>query len=372
VIVARCPPLGPDRHEQVANARGIEHIVPDGRFARVFREVLRHQHDRLRAARAGESNLGPQRPPGHQRALADRGRAPVAQDAPCKLDQPQRRPLPGVPAQVAVEVRPVEVEIAVEQPGHERDHHGDRAPKARQLMPQAQQYLIGCVRIDGGVRRLDAGDRLDLRGNGVGPVEAVAEDDRFAGEDDRRPVEIRPHAGMVRAVAERPGGVVNRAAAQHHKPGMVRLEAPAVFRVLDPLRFLVPAFLHRAPGVRVENAFGCGDGSGDGEHGGDEADYGLPAASAFRRPHEPRAEEKQYPHAHRRDDQAENQQDALLHRPRPGPGRQEVIPLPAGVHGQRGGEEQSPEQNRGRIGHRNIPVAALAGHCAVPLPEIRS
>ena len=76
-----------------------------------------------------------------------------------------------MPVQLGVEMRPVRVEVAVEQPRHERDHDCNRLAEARQFVAQAHQGLVSRVGVHRDVGRLDSADRLNLRRNGVRPVE---------------------------------------------------------------------------------------------------------------------------------------------------------------------------------------------------------
>ena len=117
-------------------------------------------------------------------------------------------------------MRPVVVEIAVEQHRHERDHHRDRAAEARQLAAQAHEGLVGRIGVDREVRR--PGCRSSPRPAAAivsRPWQAVAEQDRFAGEDDRRPIEVESARRAAR------GSRTGRSHSRSSRPSTDRLAA---------------------------------------------------------------------------------------------------------------------------------------------------
>src|SRR5438132_12078313 len=100
-------------------------------------------------------------------------------------------------------MRPVIVEIAIEDRRSKQHHHCGRPPKTRDLGLQPQIYLIGSVSGHSDVRTLDAGDLLGLRWNRVPPREPLAHHHGFPSEDHRRTIEIDwlDHAADAIAVA---------------------------------------------------------------------------------------------------------------------------------------------------------------------------
>ena len=118
-----------------------------------------------------------------------------------------------MPRQIRVEVRPVVVEVAAEERGHQQRDDGRRPPKSRQLLHEPRVRLIVAVAVHREVRALDAEHRGGLRGNRLLPRQSFAEHHRLPGEHDRRPLWIHNRAGASNAVAGRIDRVLDRAAA---------------------------------------------------------------------------------------------------------------------------------------------------------------
>ena len=81
----------------------------------------------------------------------------------------------GIHLRVRVEMRPILVEVAAEERGHEDRDHGDWLAETRQLHLEPQVGLVAAEAVNGEVCRLDAQHRADLGRDALVPGQAFAE-----------------------------------------------------------------------------------------------------------------------------------------------------------------------------------------------------
>ncbi len=154
-----------------------------------------------------------------------------------------------MPAQRGVEMRPVVVEVALEQARREQRDHCRRAFEPRQFLGQPHQRLVGAIAVDREIGALQPGRPFQPTSDRLVPVQTKAEHDRFADEQDRTPPRIdwpRRIADTVTAsveVIENPpaGEILPSVACRHIDPAEMRVGAAERFLGRGPAIDAAPA-----------------------------------------------------------------------------------------------------------------------------------
>ena len=222
-------PVEIDPHDR--DVRTVEHSLSDRPLGRFFRHELRHHDERRGATRTRKTTGLSQYLPRDRNAALDGLLSAVAHEKPQDVEE---TPAFGgrQPHEALSEMRPIVVQVSVEERWREHGHDCNWVTKARELGPEPHECLIAGVGRDGKIGGLYPEGRAGLCRHTLLPRKPLANNHRFTGEDDRRALGVHgfiepPHTiarRIERVFDDSPALHLPRDARRHERPPKLRVE----------------------------------------------------------------------------------------------------------------------------------------------------